>query len=303
MCSICGKAIIDRCKDCNKFKVRLSRQLAAIDDVMPSVATDWRALPIEKSQELAKENHELCGRDLALMIHRSTEEIRKSRVVRKLCANGHLKDKVDLEDKYKNKPDQLENIFKNAYSILCPIRQVTLWADPEFSTHIELEESEEFATRLEYKNEEIRKRQKTGPKAKAKAGATQENDGDVEEGNAGGAKMFDFDVGQTEKLTRSQEAIDELQNGTLQKMTDEVKELADYLPNLYVAMARGYIIQCSEESAVVKANIIERKGPSNAKDMLKTLVERKKLINQEIKDMGSRLKVARADKVEATKER
>ena len=99
MCSICGKAIIDRCKDCNKLKVRLCRQLAAIDEIEPSVAADWRALPIEKRQELARANHEVCGRDLALMIHRSTEEIRKSRVVRKLCANGHLKDKADLETK------------------------------------------------------------------------------------------------------------------------------------------------------------------------------------------------------------
>ena len=140
-------------------------------------------------------------------------------------------------------------------------------------------------------------------KSNSKSRATQENDGDVEEGNAGGAKMFDFDAGRIEKLTKSQEAIDALQNGTLQTMTDEVKELAEYLPNLYVTMGRGYLIQCSEESAVVKANLIERKGPSNATDMLKTLVARKKLINQKIKDMGSRPKVARADKVEATQER
>ena len=218
---------------------------------------NWRALPAQRRNELRQENHELFGRDLTLLIHRVTEETRKSRVVRKLCAAGHLKDKIDLDTKYKNKTEQLENIYANAYTILCPIRKVHLWADPEFTTHVELEESEEFATRIGYKNEQVKKRQKTAPKAKAKDGETK---AEIEDGGDDANEKYDFDDGQIEKITQSQGEIDELQSGTLKAKIDEVQELAEFLPNMYVAMASGLLTQFSEDSAVVKAIIAEKKS-------------------------------------------
>ena len=48
--------------------------------------------------------------------------------------NGRFLDTEDLEEKYKSKPEQLAAIYKNARTILCPVREVQLWEDPEFSS-------------------------------------------------------------------------------------------------------------------------------------------------------------------------
>ena len=49
-------------------------------------------------------------------------------------AKGHMKDEIDLKEKYGKKPEQLAAIMENAMSFTCPIRRVQLWADPDFCT-------------------------------------------------------------------------------------------------------------------------------------------------------------------------
>ena len=73
-------------------------------------------------------------------------------------ANGHLNDEIDLDTKYKHNTEELHNMYLNAYTIVCPIRKVHLWADPEFTTHISFEESEEFVTKIDHKREEVSSR-------------------------------------------------------------------------------------------------------------------------------------------------
>ena len=93
-----------------------------------------------------------------------------------------------------------------------------------------------------------------------------------------------------------------MQCGTLKTKIDEVQELADFLPNMYVTMARGLLMQFSEDPAVVKAILVEKKTVVEATEIMKGQVAKKKLIKQKIKEMDSRLKVARADKIESEKD-
>ena len=58
-------------------------------------------------------------------------------------ASGHMKDEADLREKYGHKPDQLAAIFANAYSFTCPIRGCKMWADPDFHTEWNFQQSEE----------------------------------------------------------------------------------------------------------------------------------------------------------------
>ena len=46
--------------------------------------------------------------------------------------DGNFLDKEDMDDKYKNKPEQLDNIHKNARKLSCPTRGVELWEDPKW---------------------------------------------------------------------------------------------------------------------------------------------------------------------------
>ena len=50
-----------------------------------------------------------------------------------------------MTDKYKDKPDQLASIFKNAETMTCSVRNVKLWQDPQYV--------------LEHKSENIRRRE------------------------------------------------------------------------------------------------------------------------------------------------
>ena len=44
-------------------------------------------------------------------------------------------DEADLDEKYKNKPDQLANIKQHAYSCIHPTRRVKMWEDVELRRH------------------------------------------------------------------------------------------------------------------------------------------------------------------------
>ena len=78
---------------------------------------------------------------------------------------GEWLDTVDLIEKYKNKPDQLQSLMSKTRTMTCPLRNVTLYEDVVFSSKIEDKQE----------NTETRKRKfetapkDANPKGKAKA--------------------------------------------------------------------------------------------------------------------------------------
>ena len=68
------------------------------------------------------------------VIKEAAEEINVESLRNKLAMAGAFKDVEDLTLKYKAKGDQLANIFANSITMICPVRKVKLWVDPEFST-------------------------------------------------------------------------------------------------------------------------------------------------------------------------
>lgn len=65
---------------------------------------------------------------LVSTIEEAEEEFDKERFV----AGGGFYDAVDMAERYKGKPEQLDSIFKNSRKITCPIRNVELWQDPGY---------------------------------------------------------------------------------------------------------------------------------------------------------------------------
>ena len=45
--------------------------------------------------------------------------------------DGNFLDKEDMDDKYKNKPQQLDNIYKHARKNICPTRGFAFCEDPK----------------------------------------------------------------------------------------------------------------------------------------------------------------------------
>ena len=50
----------------------------------------------------------------------------------KFIAGGGFFDEIDMKKRYKDKPEQLANIFQNARSFVCGVRNTRLWQDPNY---------------------------------------------------------------------------------------------------------------------------------------------------------------------------
>ena len=120
------------------FRTRLSRALTAMregaDQSDQSIAVDFSNLKPAEKAKFMQEHHEKVGPHLKMAIQQKITMSRKSQTMQKAIAKCHMKDEVDLTEKYGKKPDQLAAIMQNAMSFTCPIRRVQLWADPDFST-------------------------------------------------------------------------------------------------------------------------------------------------------------------------
>ena len=134
----CPKCDVDKvfsgqcCIPCNSFKVKSYRRLLQEDD--QELTDAWADLPREKKQEIYREHHHLVGDHLLAVIKEAVEETNLESLKKKLAMAGAFKDEEDLTTKYKDKGDQLKNIFGNSITMVCPVRKVKLWVDPEFST-------------------------------------------------------------------------------------------------------------------------------------------------------------------------
>ena len=124
LCPKCNKESVWKvgcCEDCNRFGVKLTRHMKTED---ADVVADWGQLSREKKTEVFRNHHDDHGVDLNALLKEATEEIRFERRIKKFTATGHMKDMVDLTERYKNKPEQLEAIKKTTHKFHCTIRDL-----------------------------------------------------------------------------------------------------------------------------------------------------------------------------------
>ena len=139
-CGTCGEKVRaeGNCTKCNggtAFRVRLSRALTAMKEGGDqSIAVDFTNLSDADRAKFKQDNHDKLGPHLKMAIKQQVAISRKTQTIQKAIAKGHMKDEIDLKEKYGKNPDLLAAILKNAYSITCPIRRVQHWADPDLCT-------------------------------------------------------------------------------------------------------------------------------------------------------------------------
>ena len=101
--------------DCNRFNVKLARHMKTED---ADLVADWGQLSRAEKNDIFRNHHNDHGVDLNALLREVTEEIRAERLIKKFSATGHMKDLVDLGEKFKNKPEQLEAIKATTYKFL-----------------------------------------------------------------------------------------------------------------------------------------------------------------------------------------
>ena len=133
-----------RCNGCNSWRKRLGDALQKIDEEVRDAYQ--KEFSPEKKQEFKARNQHTLAKDLPASLNICVEEEVLQWRVASETHSGHFKDKVDLEEKYKCKPEQLAAIFKNADTRFCDVRQCKLWEDPDINRKDETVESKHKRT-------------------------------------------------------------------------------------------------------------------------------------------------------------
>ena len=126
-----------RCKACHNLKSRINRLLSHYG----SLAEDWTKVTENERKEFYQKYKELAGSDLLTRLQETVTESKRTNSAVSFEGTGDFLDEIDLEEKYKNKPDQLTAIKANTRTYFCPIRQVQLFEDVKYKRRaVETEE-------------------------------------------------------------------------------------------------------------------------------------------------------------------
>ena len=160
------------------------------------------------------------------LVKELTEAIELSQTTKstmKFASTGRFMDEEDLREKYKNKPDQLEQIFQNARSMKHPDRQVTLWEDRDFTLDLANEEERAEKKRRLLESEEKIKAPKVAAKKGAKPAAAA--------GAAHASDHVSMTKGQKTKTQKFIQRIEgELTKCMTQQSTISATEYTDLIP-------------------------------------------------------------------------
>jgi len=155
-----------RCIPCHSTLGRIFRSVSGNDwsEDFASVGADARA-------KLVRESHDKMGKDLEMNIRLVIEETKVTSQLTTLQSGGGFMDEEDLDEKYKSKPKQLENIKKYGKKMMCPVRKIELFQDPEYVlTNTQSEKNERHEKRkVEAEIVEKAPKPKKAPKVKAEA--------------------------------------------------------------------------------------------------------------------------------------
>ena len=72
------------------------------------------------------------GNDLVKSIEETVQRIKTASLTRTLQCEGDFVDEIDLQERYKNKEQQLKNILENAPSFMHPIRGIMVYKDAQY---------------------------------------------------------------------------------------------------------------------------------------------------------------------------
>ena len=195
-----------QCIQCHRLNSRVSRMLKN-----QGLTEEYSLVDEPSKQKLMADGAELFGDALNKML---TEKMTDSKISRQLSSFtnlGHFKDKTDLQDKYKSKPDQLANVLANCETFFCPKRQVLLYADPEYK----LEDTRSTDTSRAVVRQ-LEQEEKVKPAKKAKATPKKAT---AAEGEVGDPNVKALSEAQTSALNKLKEKADtmELQGCDLTK--------------------------------------------------------------------------------------
>eukprot|EP00435_Cladocopium_sp_Y103_P032005 s3895_g8.t1 len=98
-----------RCKACHSLRSRINRVVSRHG----SLAQDWTNVTEEQKKEFYKTYQDAAGEDLLARMQEAVLESKRLSTPVEFDGTGEYFDEQDMNDRYKNKPEQLQNIFAN----------------------------------------------------------------------------------------------------------------------------------------------------------------------------------------------
>ena len=154
-----------RCSCCNNSKACLDRFLTLRCDMSLRIKDHS---PNERSKFIAS-LHGKMGDDLEKAVVVEAERCNINKLTTSFTGAGDFLDKMELEEKYKQRPEQLESIIQNAPSFLHPDRGCQVWLDRAYNLSEAHTNVKEEVERMTMSGETKVKRRKTEKEKKEKS--------------------------------------------------------------------------------------------------------------------------------------
>ena len=113
-----------RCNGCNRVRSRLHR-LSTGKRGTASLKTGFNGMAWENRATFLKGARHLMGSDLKMRLTEAIQSSNTSSTETAVVQQGPFLDEQDLTNKYKNKPEQLANIFNTAATMVHPTRKAS----------------------------------------------------------------------------------------------------------------------------------------------------------------------------------
>lgn len=243
----------------------------------------------EEKTEFFRTKHELIGNDLKVAITDTITEEQEDETVDDMIASGHFIDKADLEKKFADKPDQLAAVLRNANTVMCPVREVQLWEDPDMRSSSTKRVKETQKRVLDISSNGTIKKSGPPKKIKTETGVVAvEDEKKLSEKNK---QILMKARGELEEMHKNEdelmakiEAHEAMKNGVLQPMVATQKvlmaELLSEVAGLDMAISVG---ECDEPVKMVikKAQLLKTRGVSETKQFRNMVSSIKKMLKVE----------------------
>lgn len=268
---------IRRCRSCHNVRSAIER----LKKNNGNLVKDWSKVEGDRLTAFYQENAHLRGEDLRKKVEEVVQDWKVSVTRFEFSADGEFLDEHDLQEKYKNKPDVLENILKNARQYYCPIKRVQLYADPKYTSKV--------SDSMELGHSEKRKGQAVlddntdmGP-TKRKKGEKDKNT------SLPAGEEPKLKAGAKKKLTKKMDATNAkcLQ---LSSLLTKCGSLGDMIPK-YVATA-AESVTAAAQSAISKAQACIDAGKGDANPLIEELDGHISSINEAYSRLRSQVELA-----------
>ena len=137
-----------RCKACNNLRSALNR----LANKNGNLVKDFTKVEGSKLQAFYEAHAHLRGEDLRVKVEEVVQDWKTSTTKMEFEQEGEFYEEADLRLKYHDRPETLNNILKNARTFFCPVKRVTLYADPKYKARVA--DSVEYGTTEKMKGQQ-----------------------------------------------------------------------------------------------------------------------------------------------------